>query len=73
MSGVVGGPVATTAVVIAAKSSPVIIAKLISIFGGFAANFLLSNFFCVSLEVGRFKVIGDSIACVVVLLIVVGT
>jgi putative flippase GtrA len=45
MSGVVGGLVATTALVIAAKSSPVIIAKLISIFGGFAANFLLSNFF----------------------------
>ena len=31
--------------VIAAKSSPVIIAKLISIFTGFVANFLLSNFF----------------------------
>jgi putative flippase GtrA len=45
MSGVVGGLVATTALVIAAKSSPVIIAKLISIFTGFVANFLLSNFF----------------------------
>ena len=45
MSGVVGGLVATTALVIAAKSSPVIIAKLISIFAGFVANFLLSNFF----------------------------
>jgi hypothetical protein len=35
----------------------------------------LSSFelFCVSLEAGRFKVIGASIACVVVLLIIVDT
>jgi putative flippase GtrA len=45
MSGAVGGLVATTALVIAAKFVPVITAKLISIFAGFAANFLLSNFF----------------------------
>jgi putative flippase GtrA len=41
----VGGLVATTALIIAATSVPVITAKLISIFAGFAANFLLSNFF----------------------------
>jgi putative flippase GtrA len=45
MSGAVGGLVATTALIIAATSVPVITAKLISIFAGFAANFLLSNFF----------------------------
>jgi putative flippase GtrA len=45
MSGAAGGLVATAALVIAAKSAPVIIAKLISIFTGFVANFLLSNFF----------------------------
>jgi putative flippase GtrA len=45
MSGAVGGLVATTALVIAARFVPVIIEKIISIFGGFAANFLLSNFF----------------------------
>jgi putative flippase GtrA len=44
MSGAVGGLVATTALVVAAKFGPVITAKLISIFAGFAANFLLSNF-----------------------------
>jgi putative flippase GtrA len=45
MSGAVGGLVATTALVVAAQFFPVITAKLISIFAGFAANFLLSNFY----------------------------
>jgi putative flippase GtrA len=45
MSGAAGGLIATTALVIASKFVPVITAKLISIFAGFAANFLLSNFY----------------------------
>jgi len=45
MSGAAGGLIATTALVIASKVAAVITAKLISIFAGFAANFLLSNFY----------------------------
>ena len=45
MSGAAGGLIATTALVIASNFVPVITAKLISIFAGFAANFLLSNFY----------------------------
>jgi putative flippase GtrA len=45
ISGAAGGLIATTALVIASRFFPVITAKLISIFTGFAANFLLSNFY----------------------------
>ena len=45
MSGAAGGLIATTALVVAAKFVPIITAKLISIFAGFVANFLLSNFY----------------------------
>jgi putative flippase GtrA len=45
MSGAAGGLIATTALVIASGFFSVITAKLISIFAGFAANFLLSNFY----------------------------
>ena len=45
ISGAAGGLIATTALVIASGFFSVIAAKLISIFAGFAANFLLSNFY----------------------------
>jgi putative flippase GtrA len=45
MSGAAGGLIATTALVVASGFFSVITAKLISIFAGFAANFLLSNFY----------------------------